>query len=206
MEPGGATSRVARAAGSPAALPELGFAEVRYRVKSWRRLELCVDDARAADHGGSARRARPPRLLDGRRGLASRSRDEPTVEEVIGLAPWIPDQLDVTTLRGKRLTVIHGALDRWFPGSPGVSASHSAKGLRSRARARRGRPLRPHPRRAPRCRAAARGESSWRCRRPTAGAELVEEELRRFVSSPEASARRAAGSRPRLDIPQIERP
>ena len=29
-------------------LPELGFAEVRYRVKSWRRLESCVDDARAA--------------------------------------------------------------------------------------------------------------------------------------------------------------
>ena len=29
-------------------LPELGFAEVRYRVKSWRRLESCVEDARAA--------------------------------------------------------------------------------------------------------------------------------------------------------------
>ena len=29
-------------------VPELGFAEVRYRVKSWRRLESCVDDARAA--------------------------------------------------------------------------------------------------------------------------------------------------------------
>ena len=28
--------------------PGLGFAEVRYRIKSWRRLELCVEDARAA--------------------------------------------------------------------------------------------------------------------------------------------------------------
>src|SRR5690242_16567690 len=29
-------------------LPELRFAEVKYRIKSWRRLDLCVDDARAA--------------------------------------------------------------------------------------------------------------------------------------------------------------
>src|SRR5947199_1220473 len=28
--------------------PGLAFAEVRYRVKSWKRLELCVEDARAA--------------------------------------------------------------------------------------------------------------------------------------------------------------
>src|SRR5436190_22343255 len=28
--------------------PELGFGEVRYRIKSWRRLELCIEDARAA--------------------------------------------------------------------------------------------------------------------------------------------------------------
>ena len=28
--------------------PELGFLEVRYRIKSWRRLELCVEDAAAA--------------------------------------------------------------------------------------------------------------------------------------------------------------
>jgi hypothetical protein len=31
--------------------------------------------------------------------------------------------------------VIHGALDRWFPGIPGVSASHSRKGF-DRARER----------------------------------------------------------------------
>jgi dienelactone hydrolase len=37
--------------------------------------------------------------------------NEPVVEEVVGLAPWIPDQLDVSTLRRKRLAVFHGALD-----------------------------------------------------------------------------------------------
>ena len=66
--------------------------------------------------------------------------NEPTVEEVIGLAPWIPDQLDVSTLRGKRLAVFHGALDRWLPGVPGVSASHSRKGYdRARERGAEGR-------------------------------------------------------------------
>jgi dienelactone hydrolase len=65
---------------------------------------------------------------------------EPQVEEVVGLAPWIPDQLDVSTLRGKRLTVIHGALDRWLPGIPGVSAAHSRKGFdRARERGAEGR-------------------------------------------------------------------
>src|SRR6266542_6164126 len=28
--------------------PELGFAEVRFRIKSWKRLDWCVEDARAA--------------------------------------------------------------------------------------------------------------------------------------------------------------
>src|SRR5205085_2059744 len=28
--------------------PQLAFAEVRYRVKSWRRLDACIEDARAA--------------------------------------------------------------------------------------------------------------------------------------------------------------
>ena len=28
--------------------PDVAFAEVRYRIKSWRALDLCVEDARAA--------------------------------------------------------------------------------------------------------------------------------------------------------------
>src|SRR5437016_5783488 len=29
-------------------LPGLRFGEVRYRIKSWKRLDMCIDDARAA--------------------------------------------------------------------------------------------------------------------------------------------------------------
>lgn len=115
-------------------LPEIALAEVRYRVKSWKRLESCFEDARAAVHEVGA----PRTLLLGFSmggavsiGIA----DEPGVQGVIGLAPWIPEQLDLSRLHGKRLSVFHGALDRWLPGIPGVSAGHSRKGF-ERARAR----------------------------------------------------------------------
>ena len=120
-------------------LPELGFAEVRYRVKSWRRLESCVDDARAAIQAIDPARVA---LLGFSMGgaVAIAVAQEPQVDEVIGLAPWIPDQLDVSTLRGKRLTVVHGSLDRWFPGIPGVPAASSRKGFdRARERGAEGR-------------------------------------------------------------------
>jgi dienelactone hydrolase len=120
-------------------LPELGFAEVRYRVKSWRRLESCVDDARAAIQAIDPARVA---LLGFSMGgaVAIAVAQEPQVDEVIGLAPWIPDQLDVSTLRGKRLTVVHGSLDRWFPGIPGVPATSSRKGFdRARERGASGR-------------------------------------------------------------------
>ena len=115
-------------------LPTLAFAEVRYRVKSWRRLESCVEDARAAVFEvGATRVALLGFSMGGAVSIAVAS--EPKVTEVVGLAPWIPDELDVSSLRRKRLTVIHGSLDRWLPGIPGVSAAHSRKGF-DRARER----------------------------------------------------------------------
>jgi len=115
-------------------LRELAFAEVRYRVKSWRRLESCVEDARAAVFEvGAPRVALLGFSMGGAVSISVAA--EPRVQEVVGLAPWIPDQLDVSSLRGKRLAVIHGSLDRGFPGVPGVSPSHSRKGF-DRARER----------------------------------------------------------------------
>lgn len=109
-------------------LPHVGFAEVRYRVKSWKQFESCVEDGRAAVEEVGARRTV---LLGFSMGgaVSIAIAGVPHVEGVIGLAPWIPDELDVTSLRGKRLTVLHGAFDRWLPGIPGVSVSHSRKGF-----------------------------------------------------------------------------
>jgi dienelactone hydrolase len=113
--------------------PQLAFAEVRYRVKSWHRLQSCVDDARAAVAQVGAERTI---LLGFSMGgaVAISAADESSVERVLGLAPWIPDRLSLEPLRGKRLDVLHGALDRWLPGIPGVSPASSRRGF-ERARA-----------------------------------------------------------------------
>jgi len=164
-----------------ARLPEIGFAEVRYRVKSWKHLESCFDDARAAVREVGAPRTM---LLGFSMGgaVSIGVADEPGVEGVVGLAPWIPDQLDLSRLHGKRFSVFHGALDRWLPGIPGVSAGHSRKGFeRALARGANGRYV-----------LISGGVHGMALRAPWGGglvalpradrwADLVEEELRRFV-------------------------
>ena len=108
--------------------PHVAFAEVRYRIKSWRRLDWCIEDARAAIDRAAARRV----LLCGFSmggAVAIASADAPGVEGVVGLAPWIPDRLDVSPIRGRRLDVVHGSLDRWLPGVPGVSPTSSRRGF-----------------------------------------------------------------------------
>jgi dienelactone hydrolase len=108
--------------------PELAFAEVRYRIKSWNKLDCCIEDARAAVAQIGAKRTL---LLGFSMGgaVSARTADEPSVETVLGLAPWLPDQLSLETLRGKRLRVLHGSLDRAFPAVPGVAPALSRRGF-----------------------------------------------------------------------------
>jgi len=54
--------------------------------------------------------------------------DHPSVEEVVGLAPWIPERLRLEPLIGRRFAVIQGQFDRWLPGLPGVSPGSSRLG------------------------------------------------------------------------------
>ena len=108
--------------------PELTFSEVRYRIKSWKRLDDCIADARAAVRETGAERTL---LLGFSMGgaVSISAADEPAVVGVLGLAPWIPERLSLEPLRGKRFDVLHGSLDRWLPGIPGVSASSSRRGF-----------------------------------------------------------------------------
>jgi pimeloyl-ACP methyl ester carboxylesterase len=109
-------------------LPGLRFGEVRYRIKSWKRLEECIDDARAAiERLGGERTLLLGFSMGGAVSIAAAA--HPGVADVVGLGPWIPDRLDVSPLRGKRLVVVHGGLDRWLPGIPGVSPSSSRRGF-----------------------------------------------------------------------------
>jgi pimeloyl-ACP methyl ester carboxylesterase len=106
--------------------PELAFAEVRYRIKSWKRLDWCVEDARAAlDAVGAERTLLVGFSMGG--AVAAQVADEPSVETVVGLAPWFPERISLDRLHGRRLAVLHGTLDRWLPGIPGVSAASSRR-------------------------------------------------------------------------------
>jgi pimeloyl-ACP methyl ester carboxylesterase len=113
--------------------PNLAFAEVRYRIKSWNALDWCVEDARAAVAQVGARRTLMLAFSMGG-AVSVRTAVEPSVETVLGLAPWLPEQLSLEPLRGKRLRVIHGSLDRGLPGIPGVAPELSKRAL-ARARA-----------------------------------------------------------------------
>ncbi len=108
--------------------PQLRFAEVKYRIKSWNHFESCREDAREAIERLDADRTL---LLGFSMGgaVAISVADDPRVYGVLGLAPWIPDQLSVEPLRGRRLDVIHGSLDRPLPGLPGVSPAGSRRGF-----------------------------------------------------------------------------
>ena len=108
--------------------PALVFAEVRYRIKSWKQLDGCIADARAAVREVGAERALMLGFSMGGAVAISVS-DEPSVEGVLGLAPWIPDRLSVEPIAGKRLDVLHGSLDRYLPGIPGVSPTPSRRGF-----------------------------------------------------------------------------
>ena len=120
-----------------ARLPGLAFLEVRYRTKSWHRLEECADDARAALAAARAEGVGDVALLGFSMGgaVAVRVAADPAVRHVIGLAPWLPPQLDLSPLDGRRFAVVHGSLDRGLPFLPGVSPELSRQGY-ERARAR----------------------------------------------------------------------
>jgi pimeloyl-ACP methyl ester carboxylesterase len=163
--------------------PAFRLGEVRYRIKSWKRLDWCVEDARAAiGELGGERTLLLGFSMGGAVSIAAA--DDPHVTAVLGLGPWIPDRLDVSTLRGKRLDVIHGALDRWLPGIPGVSPASSKRGFeRARAAGAEGSyqtiPGAVHG-------IAVRGPGGHVLPLPRAGRwlELVGDELDRFAASP----------------------
>lgn len=111
--------------------PALAFHEVRYRVKSWKVLEQCIEDATAALDAAQDPQGRRTLMIGFSMGgaVSIGCAGHPSVSAVVGLAPWIPPRMDIRTLEGKRMSVIHGSLDGGLPGVPGVSPRSSRAGL-----------------------------------------------------------------------------
>jgi len=106
--------------------PDARFAEVRYRIKSWRRLDLCVADGEAAlDALVPERTLMLGFSMGGSVSVSLAKRDG--ITGLVGLAPWLPEQLDLAPLDGKRLAIFHGTLDSPLPGIPGVTAKSSRR-------------------------------------------------------------------------------
>jgi pimeloyl-ACP methyl ester carboxylesterase len=112
-------------------LPDVGWAEVRYRVHSWRQLEMCIEDGRAALDAAAAAGAREVVLVGYSMGggVSTAISDHPLVRQVIGLAPWLPERLDLSGMCDREIAIVHGALDRHLPGIPGVSPESSRRGF-----------------------------------------------------------------------------
>jgi hypothetical protein len=110
--------------------PALAFHEVRYRVKSWKRLDMCIEDAGAALDEVAGASGGPAMMLGFSMGgaISIAVAGHPAVTTVVGLAPWIPERLPVEGMRGRRLAVIQGSLDGWLPGVPGVRPRSSRAG------------------------------------------------------------------------------
>jgi dienelactone hydrolase len=108
-------------------LPGLAFLEVRYRRKSWRAFELCVEDGGAAVEAARAAGADRVALLAFSMGgaVAVMNAGAPEVDLLVGVNPWLPPELDLEPLRGRRLAILHAAFDAPLPGIPGVKPSLS---------------------------------------------------------------------------------
>lgn len=110
-------------------IPGAGFAELRYRVKSWRLLGSCIADARAA-LAALDQADRVVMLGFSMGGAVSIGvSGDPRITDIVALAPWIPapDELDASGVAGRRVQVLHGDIDG-IPGVPGVRPSHSRAG------------------------------------------------------------------------------
>jgi dienelactone hydrolase len=118
-----------------AAIPALAVAELRYRVKSWKRFQMCVDDARSALDALAETGPAVTTLVGFSMGgaVSIAAADRPEITRVVGLAPWIPTELDLSVLAGKRVVAFHGTIDG-IPGLPGTRPRASRTGV-ERARA-----------------------------------------------------------------------
>jgi pimeloyl-ACP methyl ester carboxylesterase len=98
---------------------------LRFAVRGWNGTERSpVADTRAALDSITHRLPSLPVVVVGHSmggRAAVEAADHPAVAGVVALAPWLTENHQVETVRGRRLNVLHGTADTWT--SPAASAS-----------------------------------------------------------------------------------
>jgi alpha-beta hydrolase superfamily lysophospholipase len=116
----------ARAIARRAARTGVATWTLRYRVRGWNGAqESPVADARWALDEIRRRHGEVPVVVVGHSmggRTALRVGDDPSVMGIVALAPWLPAGEPRARLRGRRLLVLHGTLDRWT--DPRASAAY----------------------------------------------------------------------------------
>jgi pimeloyl-ACP methyl ester carboxylesterase len=112
---------------------DVRIVQVRFGRPSWQHLELPVADVRhvlereaaSSAHAGVTAGDRRMVLVGFSMGGAASLANAAAagVVGLVGLAPWLPVQLPITNLRGRRLRIAHGSLDGELKLIPGVRAS-----------------------------------------------------------------------------------
>jgi hypothetical protein len=109
-------------------------AQVRYADTSWDRLEIGIGDVRDSLAHEAARPIAPERVvllalsMGGATSLVNA--DSPQVVGLVTMAPWLPPELPLDPIAGKRLHVVHGSLDNALPFVPGTSLARSREAVR----------------------------------------------------------------------------
>ena len=98
--------------------------------------ESCVEDCASAITAAEETGAGELALLGFSMGgaVAVRNAAAAGVRLVVGVNPWLPTELELEPLRGRRMAIVHGSLDAPLPGIPGVKPSMS-RDAAERARA-----------------------------------------------------------------------
>jgi dienelactone hydrolase len=98
-------------------------AQIRYPSRSWRDMPSAIETTYEALEALPPAHALIGFSMGGAVAVAASA--DARVELVVGLAPWVPEPIDLGGLVGRRLRVLHGSFDRPLPGVPGVSPDHS---------------------------------------------------------------------------------